>query len=118
LCAAAANFGAFVVAQIFARLRAIFADVGARAAGDSVEARMAQHEVMSDVAHLRTIHQQTDMIGISVLATFLETVVNLMKAGIVAVFAVVNALMHLGAHVFVNVTHVVVPQFCVGFSLK
>jgi hypothetical protein len=67
---------------------------------------MAQHEVMGDVAHLRTVHQYTDMIGLGVLATFLETVVNLMKAGIVAVFAVVDALVHLRAHVFVDVGHV------------
>ena len=45
------------------------------------------------------------MIGIGMLATLLETIVNLMKAGIVAVFAVMDALVHLWAHVFVYIAH-------------
>ena len=68
---------------------------------------MAQYKVMGDVAHLRTVHQYTDVIGLDVPATFFEAVVNLMKAEIVAVFAVVNALVHLGAHMFVDIGHVV-----------
>jgi hypothetical protein len=67
---------------------------------------MSEHEIMCGVAHLRAVQQQSDVFGIGVLAAFLETVVNLMKTGIVAVFAVMDAIVHLRAHVFVDVGHV------------
>ena len=39
------------------------------------------------------------------LAALFETVVNLMQAGIMTIFTVMNALMHLRALMFMNVGH-------------
>lgn len=64
---------------------------------------MTQHEVMCGVAHLRAIHEQADVMGIGMFATFFEAVVNLMKTGVMTVFAVMDAFMHLRALMFMNV---------------
>jgi hypothetical protein len=103
LGATAADFRAGVLADLFAGLGAGFADFRARAAGDGVEMRMPQHEVMCGVAHLHTVHQQADVVSVGVLSAFLQAIVNGVKAGITTVLAVMDALMHLRGLMFVNV---------------
>jgi len=64
---------------------------------------MPEHEVVCCVADLRAIHEQADVMGIGMFAAFLEAVVDGVKTGITAVFAVMDALVHLGRLVFMNV---------------
>ena len=64
---------------------------------------MPQHKVVRCVADLRAIHEQADVVGIGVFSAFLEAVVDGVKTGITAVFAVMDALVHLGCLVFMNV---------------
>ena len=103
LCAAAADFSDFVVTKFFARLGAVLANVRARTASNMMKPRMTQHKVMRDVAHLCTIHQYAYVMGVRVLAALLEAVVDFVKTGIVTLFTIVDAFMHLRALVFMNV---------------
>jgi hypothetical protein len=64
---------------------------------------MPEHEVVCCVADLRAIHEQADVMGIGMFAAFLEAVVDGVKTGIAAIFAIMDALVHLGCLVFMNV---------------
>jgi len=64
---------------------------------------MPEHEVMCDMAHLRTIHERPDVMGIGMFSSFFEAVMDFMKTSIMALFAVVDALVHLRTLMFVNV---------------
>lgn len=64
---------------------------------------MPEHEVVGDMAHLCTIHEQTNVMSIGMFASLFEAVVNFMKTSIMTLFAVVDALMHLRALMFMNV---------------
>ena len=64
---------------------------------------MTQHEVLGGMAHLRTIHEQADMMGLGMFAAFLEAVVDLMQTGIVTLSAVMDAFMHFRGLMFMNV---------------
>lgn len=56
---------------------------------------MAEHEVMCGVAHLGAVQKQADVFRISVLAAFLQAVMNRVQTRVVAFFAGMNALVHL-----------------------
>ena len=64
---------------------------------------MPEHEVMCGVADLRAIHEQADVVVVGVFPAFLEAVVDGVKTGITAIFAVMDALMHFRALMFMNV---------------
>ena len=66
---------------------------------------MTEHEVMRGVADLCTIKQLADVMGISMGTPFFQAVVDGVDAGIVAVFASVNALVMFRVLVFVDVRH-------------
>lgn len=58
---------------------------------------------MCGVADLRAIHEQADVVVVGVFPAFLEAVVDGVKTGIAAIFAVMDALMHFRALMFMNV---------------
>jgi len=60
-----------------------------------MEVGMPDHEIMASAAHLHAIHQNSDVVRVGMLPAFFEAVVNRMKTGIAAVFAMVDALVHL-----------------------
>jgi len=64
---------------------------------------MPEHEVVCCVADLRAIHEQADVVVVGVFPAFLEAVVDGVKTGITAIFAIMDALVHLGRLVFMNV---------------
>ena len=66
---------------------------------------MHQHEIMCGVAHFGAVQKQPDVFSIGVFAAFFEAVVNRVEARVVAIFAIVDALVHLRTHVFVDVAH-------------
>jgi hypothetical protein len=57
------------------------------------------------------------MTGVSALAALFQAVVNFVQARVVAIFAVVNALMHFRRLMFMNVAHFdLVSPFRIRFS--
>lgn len=68
-----------------------------------IKPRMTQHKVMRDVAHFRTVHQYADVMGVGMFAALFQAVVNFVKAGIMALFTIVDAFVHLRALMFMNV---------------
>ncbi len=58
---------------------------------------------MCCVADFRAIHEQADVVVLGMFPTFLEAVVNGVQAGIAAVFAIMDALVHLRGLMFMNV---------------
>lgn len=68
-----------------------------------MEGRVTQHEVMAGVANLHAVHEDADMVRIGVLSAFMEAIVDRVKTGIAAIFAVMDAFVHLRSLMFVNV---------------
>ncbi|MEY2489817.1 MAG: hypothetical protein QOC70_1759 [Verrucomicrobiota bacterium] len=64
---------------------------------------MTQHKVVAGIANLHAIHEDTDMMRVSVLAAFMEPIVDGVETGIAAILAVMDALVHLRSLMFVNV---------------
>ena len=64
---------------------------------------MPQHEIMAGVANLHAIHEDADMMRIGVLPAFVQAIMDSVEAGIAAILAVVDALVHLRGLMFVNV---------------
>lgn len=100
-----AELGQLAVAGLIARLRAGVADFSAGAAGDLVELRIAEHEVVRGVGHLRAVEQEANVMRIGVLSAFLQAVMNCVKARVVDFFAGVDAFIHFRRLMFVNVGH-------------
>lgn len=100
LGASAARLNAVVhITNGFARLRAIFADVGALGANVRVVRRAAQHEIGADGANLRAVEHQTKMVGSDVFSAHFQAVGRgHAQTGGVARLAVLDALLHLGGH--------------------
>ena len=103
--AAAADDGNVGVTELFARLCAGFADLRAGAAGNVVQMRVPNHEVVRREANLRAVQQVADVMRVSMDAAFFEAIVNRVQAGVAAVFAGVNARMHFGRLMFMDVRH-------------
>jgi hypothetical protein len=78
---------------------AALADLGAGGTGNRVQRRVPQHEVGGRLTYVGAVEQQTDMVLARVLAAFVETVGNCLKAGCVAVIAVIDAFLHPFAYV-------------------
>jgi hypothetical protein len=95
LSATAAQFRAIVVPDRFARFRASLANFRASAARDRMKMGMPDHEIMAGAAHLHAIHQNPDVVRVGMRPAFFEAVVNRMKTGIAAVFAMMDAFVHL-----------------------
>lgn len=100
-----ANRGNVGVAELVARFRARFANLGARAAGDSVQVRVTKHEILRRVGDRHAIKQVADVMRIGVLAALFQAVVNGVQAGVMRVCAGVNALVMFVVLVFVDVRH-------------
>lgn len=103
--AAAAELREFFVAGLVAHLGAGIADFSARAAGDFVELGMPEHEVVRGVGHLRAVEQDADVLRAGVRPALFQAVVDSVLAGVVNVFTGVDALVHFGSLMFVNVGH-------------
>ena len=103
--AAAAEFGEVAITGVVAHLRAGIANLGARAAGDFVQLRMAEHEVVRGVGHLRAVEQRADVFRAGVRTAAFQAVVNGVLARVVDFLASVDALIHFGRLMFVNVGH-------------
>ncbi|HKP47172.1 MAG TPA: hypothetical protein VJT50_11275 [Pyrinomonadaceae bacterium] len=71
LGATAADFGAFCIAHLVARLGAGFAYFRASSASHVMQLGMAEHEIMCGVAHFRAVQEESDVFRIGVLAPFL-----------------------------------------------
>jgi len=105
-----ARFGAFAArcnalfhtADLFAGLRASFADVSAFGTNVGAVSRPAQHEVGARLADLRAVHHQAEVSWLGVLAAHFQTMTHrLMQAHAMTIRAVLNALLHPCVHVFV-----------------
>ena len=64
---------------------------------------MPQHEIMAGAANLDAIHENADVLRLGILFTFLERIVNGVETRVPAVFAVMDALVHLRRLMFVHV---------------
>ena len=65
--------------------------------------RMPQHEVMAGAANLDAIHEKADVPRLGMLFTFFERIVDGVETRVPAVFAVMDALVHLRRLMFVHV---------------
>lgn len=103
--AAAAKHGEILVAGVVAGRRAGVADFRAGAAGDFVQLRMPQHEVMGGVADLSAVEKHSNVFGAGVRTTLFEALMDGVLQGIVKFLASVDAIIHFGCLMFMNVGH-------------
>ena len=102
--AASAHLGAtqhhgVAIGQPLTFLGAARARLGADAAGAAVQLRAAQHEVRRGGAHLGAVQQHMLMMGAGVFAPHAQAVQGSLRADVVALGAIGDALTHLGADV-------------------
>ena len=64
---------------------------------------MPQHEVMAGAANLDAIHENADVPRLGMLFTFFESIMDGVETRVPAVFAVMDALVHLRRLMFVHV---------------
>lgn len=72
-----------------------------------VQVRVPQHEILCSVTHLSAILKKPNVVGVGVLATFFQAVVDCVNDDVVALAACVNARVHFGSLMFVDVWHLV-----------
>src|SRR5579883_1340741 len=98
LGAAAAELCTFlhrtITTNLLTILGAAAAGLNAESAGPEMKEGVAQHGVFGDEAHLAAIHQRLNQVVVYVLSTFMEAVCNRLHTDSMAVFAVLNALLH------------------------
>lgn len=66
---------------------------------------MTKHEILRSVRDGRAVEQVADVMRVSVFAALFQAVVNRMHAGVVRVFAGVDALVMFVVLMFVDVRH-------------
>lgn len=74
---------------------------------------MTEHEVLRRVAHHRAIHEQRDVMSVSMLAALLQAVVDRVQTDVMAIGARMDALVFLRSLMFMDVSHCFV-SFWVG----
>ena len=98
---AAALLGApthdFVVAHALAGLGTRSTDLGAGLARARVKMGAAEHVIGAGGADLRTVQKERNVLWLSVLASLLEAVRDGRRADAVTTYALINALLHIGA---------------------
>ena len=103
--AAAAELREHFVGGVVAHLRAGVADLGAGAAGDFVQLRMSEHEIVRGVGDLRAVEEHSDVPRAGVGTALFQAVVNRVLARVVDFLARVDALIHFGGLMLMNVGH-------------
>ena len=66
---------------------------------------MAKHQILSGMGNRRAVEQVADVVGVGVFAALFQAVVDGVEAGIMRVFAGVDALVMFVVLVFVDVRH-------------
>ena len=66
---------------------------------------MTQHEIVAGIANLHAIHEEANVVRIGVFSALVQAIMDGVKTGITAVFAIMDAFMHLRGLMFVNVRH-------------
>ena len=107
-----ADRGDVGVAELVAGLGAGFADFRARAAGNPVQVRVTEHEVFRGVGDRRAVEQVPDVVRVGVFAALFQAIVNGVDAGVMRVFACMDALVMFVVLVFVDVGHGFVLVCC------
>jgi len=113
--AAAAKLGQFGVPGVIAHLCASIADLRACAASNVMKLRMAEHQVVCGVGHLRAVEEHANVSRARMRPAFFQAIVDGVQARVMDFFATMDAFIHLRRLMFMNFRHGCVFRFGLRF---